>query len=73
MKTHLKISLSILLLSLLAACSSGTSGPSSSSPTLAVGDKAPDFTMPDANEKPVSLAQFRGKKAVLLFFSMGPG
>ena len=30
--------------------------------------KAPDFTLPDENGNPVSLAQFRGKKVVLFFF-----
>lgn len=32
---------------------------------LAVGQAAPDFTLPDANGRPVSLAQFRGKPVVL--------
>ena len=35
---------------------------------LEVGTKAPDFTVPDINEKMVSLADFRGKKVVLWFF-----
>ena len=35
---------------------------------LEVGIKAPDFTLPDINEKMVSLADFRGKKVVLWFF-----
>jgi len=30
--------------------------------------KAPDFTLPDENENPVSLAQFRGKNVVLFFY-----
>jgi thioredoxin-dependent peroxiredoxin len=33
-----------------------------------VNDKAPDFTLPDENEKPVSLKDFRGKTVVLFFF-----
>ncbi len=37
-------------------------------PTLAPGSPAPDFNKTDASEKPVSLAQFRGKQAVVLFF-----
>jgi peroxiredoxin Q/BCP len=32
------------------------------------GQKAPDFTLPDANGKPVRLADFRGKRAVVLYF-----
>jgi len=33
-----------------------------------VNDKAPDFTLPDETEKPVSLKDFRGKTVVLFFF-----
>ena len=35
---------------------------------LKVGDEAPDFTLPDTNNKPVHLADFRGKKNVVLAF-----
>ena len=35
---------------------------------LAVGDIAPDFTLPDQHGNPVTLSQFRGKKSVVLFF-----
>lgn len=33
-----------------------------------VGDKAPDFTLPDTDMKPKSLHDFLGKKVVLAFF-----
>ena len=33
-----------------------------------VGDMAPDFTLPDNNNKPVKLSDFRGKKNVVLAF-----
>ncbi len=36
--------------------------------TLKVGDTAPDFTLPDQNNKPVKLSDFRGKKNVVLAF-----
>jgi len=35
---------------------------------LKVGDKAPDFTLPDQNGNKVSLDQFVGKKNVVLAF-----
>lgn len=37
--------------------------------TLAIGDKAPDFTLPtDEENKTVSLQQLRGKQVVLYFY-----
>ncbi|HEY2174478.1 MAG TPA: thioredoxin-dependent thiol peroxidase [Mycobacteriales bacterium] len=47
-----------------------------SEPTrLAPGDPAPDFTLPDANGDPVSLASYRGRRLVLYFYpaAMTPG
>jgi glutaredoxin-dependent peroxiredoxin len=35
---------------------------------IKVGEKAPDFTLPDADMKPVSLGDFLGQKVVLTFF-----
>lgn len=36
--------------------------------SIAVGDKAPDFKLHDQNGRTVTLAEFRGKKAVVLYF-----
>ncbi len=33
-----------------------------------VGERAPDFTLPDQDLKPRSLSEFRGKKVVLAFY-----
>ena len=38
---------------------------------LRVGAPAPDFTLPDAAGRPVSLADYRGKKPVVLVFYRG--
>jgi cytochrome oxidase Cu insertion factor (SCO1/SenC/PrrC family) len=35
------------------------------------GDKAPDFTLEDVDGKAMTLADFRGKKAVVLVFYRG--
>ncbi len=35
---------------------------------LRVGNKAPDFKLPDGEGKPVSLSDFKGKKVVLYFY-----
>lgn len=35
---------------------------------LSVGTKAPGFTLPDKEGKPVSLSDFRGRKVVLYFY-----
>ena len=36
-----------------------------------VGEPAPEFTLPDALGRPVALADYRGKKAVVLVFYRG--
>ncbi|MGE3287062.1 MAG: thioredoxin-dependent thiol peroxidase [Pseudonocardia sp.] len=35
---------------------------------LAPGDPAPDFTLPDADGNPVSLADYRGRRVVVYFY-----
>jgi peroxiredoxin Q/BCP len=44
-------------------------------PRLSPGDPAPEFTLPDADDKDVSLADFRGRKVVVYFYpaAMTPG
>lgn len=42
---------------------------------LKPGDPAPDFTLPDADGKPVSLRDFRGQRVIVYFYpaAMTPG
>jgi thioredoxin-dependent peroxiredoxin len=44
-------------------------------PRLSPGDTAPDFTLPDADGKDVSLHDYRGRKVVVYFYpaAMTPG
>lgn len=63
-------------LPLAVACGSGGSaGLKDDSPTSSsmVGKSAPGFTLPSASGEDISLSDYRGKKPVLLYFSMGPG
>ena len=39
--------------------------------TLRVGERPPDFTLPDTGGRPVSLADYRGKQPVVLVFYRG--
>jgi len=74
-----KISLAFsLLLFLIASVSIAQLGPKDGaelSPTdlerVKVGSPAPDFTLENIDGKAVSLADFRGKKSVVLIFYRG--
>jgi thioredoxin-dependent peroxiredoxin len=35
---------------------------------IPAGDVAPDFTLPDDQDRPTSLSQFRGRTVVLFFY-----
>jgi hypothetical protein len=58
----------LLLSAILAACARGPS-----ETPRQTGAAAPNFTLPSASGGTVTLAAFREKKRVLLYFSMGPG
>ncbi|MBZ0277291.1 MAG: redoxin domain-containing protein [Anaerolineae bacterium] len=58
----------LALIGLLTACG-GTATPQA----FGVGSPAPGFTLPDAAGGEVSLADYKGKQPVLLFFHMAVG
>jgi len=58
---------------LVTSCSTGAPATSTPSQELAVGDDAPDFTLPEAGGGSVSLTEELGERPMLLYFSMGPG
>jgi cytochrome oxidase Cu insertion factor (SCO1/SenC/PrrC family) len=83
MKKNFKAAAAVLVLALvvpiLSQCSSantsGTAKPEAKATgsvpepaPLKVGDRAPNFTLPDQNGKPYSLSQFQGKENVVLAF-----
>ena len=61
MPTRLRMTAGAALLALAGAIATQAA-------PLKVGDKAPDFTLTDQNSNKVSLAQFEGKKNVVLAF-----
>ena len=73
-----RIALGLSLLNLLLAviavdaggnpCAANPCAAKGSIPTVRVGDRAPNFTLPSTTGKKISLSQFQGKKSVLLFF-----
>jgi hypothetical protein len=54
------------------ACQEETKSPDAGLPALKEGDEAPGFTL-ESTEAEISLADYRGERPVLLYFSMGPG
>jgi peroxiredoxin len=61
MPTQLRALAGAILLALASTLAAQTA-------VLKVGDKAPDFTLPDQNGNKVSLSQYLGKKNVVLAF-----
>jgi peroxiredoxin len=45
-------------------------GAEAENPGLRVGEPAPDFTLPDAEDHPVSLSDYRGQTVVLVFYAL---
>lgn len=72
MSRFLAASLGVLVL-LGASCQRAPQVEVSDNPFPSEGDRAPGFELPAADGGRVALADFLGKKPVLLYFSMGPG
>ena len=62
MQTRLRVFVVASMLLMLAGALAAPNAP------LKVGDRAPNFTLPDQNGNKVSLSQFLGKKNVVLAF-----
>ena len=74
-RIHLTLMVSLLLGTAvaLAQTTEKAAGAASASDLnrVSVGSKAPDFTLSDHEDKPVTLSQYRGKKSVVLVFYRG--
>jgi cytochrome oxidase Cu insertion factor (SCO1/SenC/PrrC family) len=62
MRRRMHLMTAVLLMGLLLLLSSGPVT------ALEVGDKAPDFSLPATSAEKVSLADYLGKKNVVVFF-----
>lgn len=62
----------VALALILAACGPDPRQQRAPEP-VKVGARAPDFTLETPDGEPVSLADYRDRRPVLLYFSMGPG
>lgn len=49
-------------------CAANPCAAKASVPAVAVGERAPNFTLASTTGQKISLSQFQGKKSVLLFF-----
>ena len=68
---HIRLILPLLLVVMTGILVQACAG--SDEAELAVGDQAPDFTLPMAGGGNVSLADYREKQPVLLYFHMAKG
>ncbi len=58
-----------VIVAIVTACSVGVRAHASATgDLLTVGAKAPDFSLPSQEEKPVSLSEYKGKWVVLYFY-----
>lgn len=69
------VGLTLGLALLATACAQRQESPSAATHMSSIKErsKAPQFALPSASGDKMSLDEFRGRKPVLLYFSMGPG
>ena len=65
---HWRIRKSLTVLLFVAGFLAHTAAAAELMTKVKMGDPAPDFTLPDQDNKPVKLSDFRGKKNVVLAF-----
>jgi len=58
----------LLLLACAAAAAAVKAKAQAAKTHLKIGDMAPDFKLPSTTGKPITMGEFRGKKAVVLAF-----
>jgi hypothetical protein len=75
MTTRQLVGLTLGLALLATACQQQlrSSSQVTEDPSIKKGSRAPGFVLPSADGEKMSLAEFRGRQPVLLYFSMGPG
>ena len=56
------------IIGVVAACGIGVNAHAAPADTVQVGATAPNFTLPSQEDKPVSLADYKGKWVVLYFY-----
>jgi hypothetical protein len=73
MTRRIRILVILAVAALLAASCGGDGNRTGGQGPLAEGDRAPGFTLPSAQGPNVSSQDYMGQRAILLYFSMGPG
>lgn len=67
------ISICVFYILVIVALTSLLVGACAPQPEIAVGEKAPEFSLPSAQGTTVSLSDYVGETPVLLFFHMAVG
>jgi hypothetical protein len=63
----------LVLMPFVVSCQGTETGSGRPESVPRIGEMAPAFALPSAEGGHVSIRDFQGRSAVLLYFSMGPG